>query len=99
MTGKAPVKAVPLYGAVLAALVFSVIFIALHADHDCSRDEYCPVCLQLHAAMERLKYLGPAAARLLGGLGLWGAAAGLLKFFSPLLTKPTSVSLKVRLNI
>jgi hypothetical protein len=99
MKEKIPEKSGALvYGAFLAALAFSVFFIALHADHDCSPGEYCPVCAQLCAAMNLLKHCGPVPARLFGGFGLYGAAAEVFKFFPPDLTKPTSVSLKIRMN-
>ncbi|MDR0624287.1 MAG: hypothetical protein LBG10_07630 [Treponema sp.] len=98
MREKIPEKSGALvYGVFLAALVFSVVFIALHADHDCSPGEYCPVCVQLCAAMNLLKHCGSVPARLFGGFGFF-AAAELLKSFFPSLTQPTSVSLKIRMN-
>jgi hypothetical protein len=99
MKGEIPVKSGALvYGAFLAALIFSVFFITLHADHDCSPGEYCPVCVQICAAMNLLRHCGQAPARILGGFGFFGAAVELLKFSSPCLTRLTSVSLKIRMN-
>jgi hypothetical protein len=93
-----PVKAaVPLCGAVFTALVFSVFFVAFHADHDCSHDVYCPVCLQIQEAARLLTHGGSAPARFFAGAGFWGAA-GFPVYFPPDLTNPTSVNLKTRLN-
>jgi hypothetical protein len=98
MKGKIPEKSgVFFYGAVLAALAFSVFFITLHADHDCSPGEYCPVCVQIRAAMNLLRQYGSASARFLDSFGFF-AVAELLKFSSPYLVQPTSVSLKIRMN-
>jgi hypothetical protein len=98
MKGNFPEKSAVFFcGAFLAALVFSAVFIALHADHDCSPGEYCPVCVQLRAAVDLLKFCGPVPSRLSGGFGFF-AAAEFLKFSSPYLIQPTSVSLKIRMN-
>ena len=85
--------------ALLAAFImlFSVLYIALEADHDCC-GEGCAVCAQLRACEDLLRNLLPAAAP---------AAAvccffALIRAFADTLCRPvqphTLIALKVKLS-
>ena len=82
---------------ILAAVLFSAVFIAAEADHDCA-GENCSVCGCIRCCTEFLSRLLPgviaAAHTVLPALCVLSAA---LVFFA-LMTEETPVSRKVRLN-
>lgn len=61
---------------VTAALLFSVFFIALETNHDCSR-EHCAICHQIQTCQTLLSQLSSACAK--------PAGFGVLCFFALLL--------------
>jgi uncharacterized membrane protein len=82
----------------IAAAVFSVVFVFSHQEHDCT-GEYCPVCIQLAGAGSLMKHLAAAGiACLAAGISSPGVrrTLKLSRFVSPPLV--TAVSLKVQLN-
>ena len=82
---------------ILAAVLFSAVFIAAEADHDCA-GENCSVCVCIRCCAEFLSRLLPgviaAVHTVLPALCVLSAA---LVFFA-LMTEETPVSRKVRLN-
>jgi hypothetical protein len=99
VSGRNLKKAAALFcGALLGTLIFSAAFIILNVDHDCTRDEYCPLCLQLQAAAGLLKQPGFALARIPGTGGFSGAPAIFPKKCMFCVPPPISISLKIRMN-
>jgi hypothetical protein len=89
----------PFYGGFMTAMVlFSAAFIILQADHDCTGDEHCPICLQIHNAFSLLKPPDAVPIRTMVPPGFWGCLVVFLRagFFCG--AKPTTVMLKVRMN-
>jgi hypothetical protein len=82
----------------IAAVVFSAVFVFSHLEHDCT-GVYCPVCFQLAGAGSLMKHLAAAAIALLAAAIYFPGIHGTLKLsrfvFRPLFT---AVSLKVQLN-
>ncbi len=85
--------------ALLAALImlFSVLFIAIEAGHDCCGDD-CAICAQMRACEDLLRNLLPAAALLLSACCFRAPvdafAGSECRFFYPL----TLIALKVKLS-
>ena len=82
---------------ILAAVLFSVFYIAAEADHDCTGED-CPVCLCIRLCSDALnrfrKKTVPVARILLPMLCVLPAAA----VFSAPMAEQTPVKGKVRLN-
>lgn len=96
MTKQNRVFSMLMAGIIAFALLFSVAFITVEANHDCSGDN-CPICQQINTCQN-----------ILDGIALAGAAAGfvaallhiLYKLILPYtedIPKITLVSLKVKL--
>jgi hypothetical protein len=84
-------------GCISFSFLSAMPFIVTHAEHDCSGDDHCPVCIQLYYALERLEQLDTAALRpvVIGAPG----AAEKPEQFPGFCTVPVSaVALKVRIN-
>jgi uncharacterized membrane protein len=87
------------YGGFMVVLVFfSAAFIILHADHDCTGDEHCPICLQIHNVFRLLKSPDAVSIRAMVLPGFWGALAMFLMAGVFYGARPTTVTLKVRMN-
>jgi hypothetical protein len=101
MTGVLKKIASPLYGGFMVGMVlFSAAFIILRSDHDCTGDEHCPICLQIHNAFRLLKPpdSGVVPLRAMVLPGFWGYLAVFLRAGIFYGAKPTTVMLKVRMN-
>ncbi len=61
MTGKNRGLALVLIAALLLVMVFSALFIAENAGHDCAQ-ENCPICQQMEACENALNSIALAAA-------------------------------------
>lgn len=57
MTKKNRFLAVLLTAAVVFVMLFSVLFIAMEADHDCTGED-CPICYQISVCENTLKSVG-----------------------------------------
>lgn len=84
--------------AIVFVTFFSVFFIAIEANHDCTGED-CPICVCIHTAENTLKEIGNSLA---GVVAVIIAPVVLLLFFKGILLSsfchPTLVSIKVRLN-
>lgn len=77
--------------------LFSIVFIAVEADHNCT-GEHCPVCVCIHSAGQTLKQLGSAvmtSAVVVSSLVVVLAALILMLSVLPC---STPVSWKIRMN-
>jgi hypothetical protein len=87
---------------VLGCIVFASLaaapYAAIRAGHDCTGDDFCPVCIQLQGVLNLLRHLGAAAARIALAVGFFGSAAASAGLMSARAVPPSSVSLKVRMN-
>ncbi len=83
--------------ALLFAVLFSVVFLAENADHDCTR-EHCSICTQMEVCtqtLQRLAMVGVALSAM--GAALRRACSDVrVRSFS--LFTPTLVTLKVKLS-
>ena len=61
MEKKKRVLAALLAVAVLFVMLYSALFIAAHADHDCDGED-CPICYQINVCQNTLKNLSFAAS-------------------------------------
>lgn len=86
------------FAGVLVTLFSAVLFIPLHADHTCTHDEFCPVCLQLRGSLHLLNQLELAYIRLGAAILFFGTAVLFSKFFFSGFAAATSITLKVRMN-
>ncbi|MCR5577357.1 MAG: hypothetical protein K6F56_10145 [Oscillospiraceae bacterium] len=78
-------------------MLFSVLYIALEADHDCCGED-CVICVQLQVCESLLRNLFAAAALL---LALWSFCAVILAAAEPVsrIARPhTLIALKVKLS-
>ena len=74
----------------------SVVFVAQHADHDCT-GAHCEVCLQLHRALEGIRLLARPVALVAAGVLLFLLVAG-VALRAACFPVPTPVARRVRLN-
>ena len=85
--------------AVLAfVLLFSVLYLALEADHDCCHGEDCAICAQIHACVQLLRQLTLTLALALPVLSHAGTFAVLHRGFARACRQTNLITLKVKLS-
>jgi hypothetical protein len=84
-------------GCITFASLSAIPFIVTYAEHDCSCDDHCPVCIQLYYALERLGQLDTDILRstVIGAPGTAENPERFLEFYT---VPVTAVTLKVRIN-
>jgi hypothetical protein len=95
--GKLLLKLILLGCAVFASLT-AVSFLTIHAGHDCTYDDQCPVCMQLRGVLDLLKLLNTVTARLNLAAGVLGAVAAWGDIPNVRAVPASPVALKVRMN-
>lgn len=81
----------------LFALISAVGFEALHAEHDCTGEDSCAVCLIIQMVRTSLRAADVGSALLFVHTGIV-ALAVLLGAFGAFFVRATPVSAKIRLN-
>ncbi len=97
MTKKNRLIALLLAVTVIFAVLFSALFIAQNADHNCIGDD-CQICYAISVCENVLKTIGSALA-----VVILAALVGVFRFFLPSVSKRTAyrtslVTLKVKLS-
>jgi hypothetical protein len=85
-------------GCLILAFLAAAPYIAAHAEHDCTHDEYCSGCVQLRCVLDLLRQLNTAVARIGLCAGVFGAAAASGRIPRVRAVPVSSVTLKVRMN-
>ena len=78
-------------------LIFSVLYLALEADHDCHGED-CAICAQIHACTEILGQLALTLAVILLALALQGILTAALKSCTCSHRQGSLITLKVKLS-
>lgn len=78
------------------ALIFSVFFVAVEADHECSGD-HCAICHQIRICQTLLEQLSTAHAASAGAAGLCFFALLLVLWTQDILVVSSPVLLRVKL--
>ncbi|MCR4591514.1 MAG: hypothetical protein K5668_11945 [Lachnospiraceae bacterium] len=81
----------------LFAVMFSVFFITVHADHDCTGED-CPVCAVIHQCENIIHGLGDGGAAVSAVLIPIAALSLFVSIHACFFAGDTPVSRKVRLN-
>ncbi|MDO4280753.1 MAG: hypothetical protein Q4C56_03900 [Peptococcaceae bacterium] len=83
--------------ALVLVTVFSCVYIALEADHDCSGDD-CVICQQIVSCQQLLKAVGLTGAVFAAGICRHFARALVMVLVSEMVAAFTLVSSKVKLS-
>ncbi len=81
---------------VVFVLLFSILYIAVEADHDCT-GENCPICEQIAICQQRLKQVSSGTAVIAFGLFAFFTLCVVQSSYTALQRLCTLITLKVKL--
>ncbi|MCR4739541.1 MAG: hypothetical protein K5886_04680 [Lachnospiraceae bacterium] len=96
-TGRIKVTAGIMTFIMLVLVLFSSLFIALHADHDCTGED-CPICACIQQCENNIRGAGSDITAASAVIMYVLAAFSLMSFAVSSFQPDTPVSVKVRLN-
>ena len=97
MEKKKRVLAALLAVAVLFVMLYSALFIAVHADHDCDGED-CPICYQINVCQNTLKNLSFAVSVAVLAAAFTYTLCRSISACADVIPSYTLVSLKVKLT-